>query len=53
MLKGCGGAVDAVVITDNGYDRLNVCVAFDPEGDVNPGAFCSWIDEDEVEDNMG
>jgi len=45
--------VDAVVRINNelgefDYNRLNINVAFDPEGDVNCGAFCSWIDEDDV-----
>lgn len=30
--------------------RININVAFDPEGDVNCGAFCSWIDGDDVLD---
>ena len=30
---------------------LNVNVAYDPEGDVNPGAFCSFVGEGDVEDN--
>jgi hypothetical protein len=29
--------------------QLNINVAYDPEGDVNPGAFCSWISIDDVE----
>jgi len=41
--------VDAVITTDDGHKRLNINVAYDPEGDVNCGAFCSWIDEDDVE----
>ncbi len=31
------------------YDRLNINVVFDPEGDVNCGAFCSFVDEWDVE----
>ena len=27
---------------------LNVNVAFDPEGDVNPGAFCSFVNEEDI-----
>lgn len=42
--------VDAVVEED-GICRLNINVAYDPEGDVNCGAFCSWVDCDEVEGN--
>lgn len=32
------------------YDRLNINVAYDPEGDVNAGAFCSFVDDSDVED---
>ena len=28
---------------------LNINVAYDPEGDVNPGAFCSFITEDDIQ----
>ena len=31
---------------------LNINVAHDPEGGVNCGAFCSWIDEDLVESRV-
>lgn len=31
------------------YDRLNINVAYDPEGDVNAGAFCSFVDDGDVE----
>ena len=41
--------VDAVITTEDGCRRLNINVAYDPEGDVNVGAYCSWIDEDDVE----
>lgn len=27
---------------------LNINVAYDPEGDVNVGAFCSWVSENDV-----
>ena len=27
---------------------LNINVVYDPEGDVNPGAFCSFITEEDV-----
>jgi hypothetical protein len=30
------------------YDRLNINVAFDPEGIVNSGAFCSFVNEDDI-----
>lgn len=33
---------------DNWYNRININVAFDPEGDVNCGAFCSWINEEDI-----
>ncbi len=29
-------------------DLLNINVAYDPEGNVNPGAFCSWIEKEMV-----
>ena len=46
--------VDSVVRINNElgefeYNRLNINVAFDPEGDVNCGAFCSWINDDDVD----
>lgn len=35
------------------YDKdtglLNINVSYDPIGDVNPGAFCSWVDRDDIE----
>ncbi len=42
--------VDAV-IEEDGVCRLNINVAYDTEGDVNCGAFCSWVDCNEVECN--
>jgi hypothetical protein len=30
-------------------DRLNINVAYDPEGDVNAGAFCSFVNDYDVE----
>lgn len=33
---------------DEGTGILNINVAYDPEGDVNPGAFCSFITEDDI-----
>jgi hypothetical protein len=30
------------------YDRLNINVAFDPEGVVNSGAFCSFVNECDI-----
>lgn len=41
--------VDEVIDTEEG-SLLNINVAFDPEGDVNPGAFCSFITMDDVAD---
>lgn len=32
-----------------GYDRLNINVAFDQEGVVNSGAFCSFVNDDDVD----
>jgi hypothetical protein len=38
------------------YDRLNINVAFDSEGIVNAGAFCSFVDDSDIvteeSDNM-
>lgn len=31
------------------YNRLNINVAYDPDGIVNCGAFCSWINEDDID----
>lgn len=31
------------------YNRLNINVAFDPEGDVNCGAFCSFVNECDID----
>ena len=41
--------VDDVTIIDNEYDRLNINVAYDPQGVVNAGAFCSFVNEGDVE----
>lgn len=41
--------VDDVTRIDNEYDRLNINVAYDPQGVVNVGAFCSFIDEEDIE----
>lgn len=41
------GVDDATRVDDNHY-RININVAFDPDGIVNCGAFCSWIDDDDV-----
>lgn len=30
------------------YDRLNINVAFDPEGVVNSGAFCSFVNDGDI-----
>jgi hypothetical protein len=30
------------------YDRLNISVAFDPEGIVNAGAFCSFVNDCDI-----
>ena len=40
--------VDDVTRIDNEYDRLNINVAYDPQGVVNAGAFCSFVDELEI-----
>lgn len=31
------------------YSRLNINVAFDPEGIVNSGAFCSFVDDGDID----
>lgn len=31
------------------YDRLNINVSFDPEGIVNCGAFCSFVNGEDIE----
>ncbi len=44
---------DVTVVCDelgsNEHYRLNINVAYDPEGVVNCGAFCSYVDEEDVE----
>lgn len=46
-------SVDAVIRVHDDfgvceYDRLNINVAFDSEGVVNCGAFCSFVDECDI-----
>lgn len=47
------GVDDVVGIVDDlgrhEYDRLNINVAFDSEGIVNAGAFCSFVNEDDID----
>ncbi len=47
------GVDDVTIIHDNfggqDYCRLNINVAFDPEGVVNCGAFCSFVDDVDVD----
>lgn len=45
--------VDDVIRINDGfgeyeYDRLNINVAFDPEGVVNTGAFCSFVNDCDI-----
>lgn len=41
-------AIDEVIEFNDGDVRLNINVAYDPNGIVNCGAFCSYINENDV-----
>lgn len=41
--------VDDSTRIDDEYERLNINVAYDPQGVVNAGAFCSFVNEEDIE----
>ena len=42
---------DEIDTEDDGIiDRLNIAVAYDPNGIINPGSFCSYIDIEDIEE---